>query len=39
HRTVFKSVFQSAVMAHHDITRLMSFDRGFDSYPGIKRLA
>ncbi|WP_031723509.1 type II toxin-antitoxin system VapC family toxin [Mycobacterium tuberculosis] len=28
-----------AVMAHHDITRLMSFDRGFDSYPGIKRLA
>lgn len=28
-----------AVTAHHDITRLMSFDRGFDSYPGIKRLA
>ena len=27
-----------AVMAHHDITQLMSFDRGFDDYPGIKRL-
>ncbi|BBX97077.1 type II toxin-antitoxin system VapC family toxin [Mycobacterium lacus] len=28
-----------AVMARHDITRLMSFDRGFDGYPGITRLA
>ena len=28
-----------AVMARHDITQLMSFDRGFDEYPGIKRLA
>jgi predicted nucleic acid-binding protein len=28
-----------AVMARHDITRLMSFDRGFDVYPGIERLA
>jgi predicted nucleic acid-binding protein len=27
-----------AVMARHDITQLMSFDRGFDDYPGIKRL-
>ncbi len=27
-----------AVMARHDITELMSFDRGFDDYPGIKRL-
>ena len=28
-----------AVMARHDITQLMSFDRGFDEYPRIKRLA
>ena len=28
-----------AVMASHGITELMSFDRGFDAYPGIKRLA
>lgn len=27
-----------AVMARHHITQLMSFDRGFDVYPGIKRL-
>ncbi|MGO9749297.1 MAG: type II toxin-antitoxin system VapC family toxin [Mycobacterium sp.] len=27
-----------AVMARHNVTRLMSFDGGFDSYPGIKRL-
>lgn len=28
-----------AIMARHNITQLMSFDRGFDAYPGIKRLA
>jgi predicted nucleic acid-binding protein len=28
-----------AVMARHDIAQLMSFDSGFDAYPGIKRLA
>ncbi|HWS92876.1 MAG TPA: PIN domain-containing protein, partial [Mycobacterium sp.] len=28
-----------AVMARRNIAQLMSFDRGFDSYPGIKRLA
>ncbi|BBX73046.1 type II toxin-antitoxin system VapC family toxin [Mycobacterium shinjukuense] len=27
-----------AVMARYDIGRLMSFDRGFDAYPGITRL-
>jgi len=27
-----------AIMARHNVTQLMSFDRGFDSYPGIKRL-
>jgi uncharacterized protein len=27
-----------AVMVHHEITELMSFDRGFDAYPGITRL-
>jgi predicted nucleic acid-binding protein len=28
-----------AVMARHDIAQLMSFDGGFDAYPGIERLA
>lgn len=28
-----------AVLARHDVTQLMSFDRGFDAYPGIERLA
>jgi predicted nucleic acid-binding protein len=28
-----------AVMADADITRIMSFDAGFDSYPGIERLS
>jgi len=28
-----------AVMEHHGITQLMSFDRGFDAYPEITRLA
>ncbi len=27
-----------AIMARHNVTQIMSFDRGFDSYPGIKRL-
>lgn len=27
-----------AIMSRHNITELMSFDRGFDSYPGINRL-
>jgi uncharacterized protein len=27
-----------AIMARHNVTQLLSFDRGFDSYPGIKRL-
>lgn len=28
-----------AVMSRHGISQLMSFDRGFDAYPGIARLA
>ncbi|MCI0546231.1 MAG: type II toxin-antitoxin system VapC family toxin [Candidatus Rokubacteria bacterium] len=27
-----------AVMEHHDITRILSFDAGFDGLPGIQRL-
>ncbi len=27
-----------AIMARHNIAQLMSFDRGFDAYPGITRL-
>jgi predicted nucleic acid-binding protein len=28
-----------AVMSRHGIDRIMTFDRGFDSYPGIERLS
>ena len=28
-----------AIMSHHNIAELMSFDRGFDVYPWIKRLS
>lgn len=28
-----------AVMERHDVTRILSFDRGFDSFPGIVRLS
>jgi hypothetical protein len=27
-----------AIMTRHGIARLMSFDRGFDAYPGVERL-
>jgi predicted nucleic acid-binding protein len=28
-----------AVMSGHGIAQLLSFDRGFDAYPGVKRLS
>jgi predicted nucleic acid-binding protein len=28
-----------AVMRRHDIDKIMSFDRGFDRYPGVARIA
>ncbi len=28
-----------AVMAEHSIDRIMTFDRGFDAYPGVERIA
>lgn len=28
-----------AVMNHHRITRILSFDRGFDGHPGVVRMA
>ncbi len=33
-----RNALHVAIMARHDVTQLMSFDHGFDSYPGIKRL-
>lgn len=27
-----------AIMEHHEVTRILSFDRGFDGYPGITRI-
>jgi len=34
-----RDALHTSVMARHHIAQLMSFDRGFDSYPGITRLA
>ena len=28
-----------ATMEHHEVTRIMSFDSGFDGFPGIERLS
>lgn len=28
-----------AVMEHHEVTRILSFDRGFDEFPGVTRVA
>jgi uncharacterized protein len=33
-----RNALHVAVMARQKIRQLMSFDRGFDAYPGIKRL-
>jgi len=27
-----------AIMEHHDVETILSFDRGFDGYPGVTRL-
>jgi predicted nucleic acid-binding protein len=37
-RVSARDALHLAVMVHHEITELMSFDRGFDAYPGITRL-
>lgn len=34
-----RDALHAAVMEHHEIRRLMSFDTGFDSIPGIERIA
>jgi len=39
HSLSARDALHVAVMARHGITELMSFDRGFDAYPGIQRLA
>lgn len=28
-----------AVMARHRVSRILSFDRGFDGYPGVVRIS
>lgn len=33
-----RDAIHAAVMAEHGITRILSFDRGFDGLPGIERL-
>lgn len=33
-----RDALHAAVMEHHDIRRLMSFDTGFDDIPGIERI-
>jgi predicted nucleic acid-binding protein len=39
HSLSARDALHVAVMVRHGITQLMSFDRGFDAYPGIERLA
>lgn len=34
-----RDALHAAVMHDHDITRIMTFDRGFDALPSIERLA
>ena len=33
-----RAALHVAVMSHHRIERIMSFDRGFDAVPGIERV-
>lgn len=39
HGLSVRDALHLAVMSRHGISQLMSFDRRFDAYPGIKRLA
>ena len=34
-----RDAIHAAVMAEHGITRILSFDRGFDGLPGIERIS
>jgi predicted nucleic acid-binding protein len=34
-----RDAIHAAVMAEHGIERIMTFDRGFDAYPGVERVA
>ncbi len=34
-----RDAMHTAVMHRHGIDRIMSFDRGFDTYPGVERLS
>jgi predicted nucleic acid-binding protein len=38
-RIVCQGALHVAVMARHNVAQLIRFDRGFDAYPGTKRLA
>ena len=38
HEVSARDGLHAAVMARHDITTILSFDRGFDALPGVKRL-
>ncbi len=33
-----RDALQVAVMEHHGVTRILTFDRGFDSLPGVDRV-
>lgn len=34
-----RDAIHAAAMAEHGIERIMTFDRGFDAYPGVERVA
>jgi predicted nucleic acid-binding protein len=38
-RTSARDALHIAVMEHHDIETILTFDRGFDEQPGIRRLS
>lgn len=40
HRTISsRDALHLAVMERHQVTTILSFDRGFDAYPGVARLS
>ena len=33
------AIHMATIMEHHEVSRIMSFDSGFDGFPGIERLS
>ena len=39
HRLSARDALHLAIMEHHEIEEILSFDSGFDGFPGVKRLS